>query len=98
MMAFLPTLLALLAFGFVVAGLIHISGVGAGVLLVPSLMFFLNFRPQPGWQQPVYFLSCFVWAVLPALGAVAMFSGCIYCVCWWAAMRRCRWRFEFKTS
>ena len=31
-------LLELLAFGFVVAGLIHISGVGAGVLLVPSLM------------------------------------------------------------
>lgn len=32
------TLLELLAFGFVIGGLIHISGVGAGVLLVPSLM------------------------------------------------------------
>lgn len=41
----LLTLLALLAFGFCVAGLIHISGVGAGVLLVPSLMVFFDLAP-----------------------------------------------------
>ena len=45
MMDFFPTLLALLAFGFVVAGLIHISGVGAGVLLVPSLMVIFKLSP-----------------------------------------------------
>jgi uncharacterized protein len=41
----LLTLAALLAFGFCVAGLIHISGVGAGVLLVPSLMVFFKLSP-----------------------------------------------------
>jgi uncharacterized protein len=39
------TLFELLAFGFVVAGLIHISGVGAGVLLVPSLMVIFKLTP-----------------------------------------------------
>jgi uncharacterized protein len=41
----LQTLAGLLAFGFVVAGLIHISGVGAGVLLVPSLMVVFDLSP-----------------------------------------------------
>ena len=41
----LPTLAGLLAFGFCIAGLIHISGVGAGVLLVPSLMLVFDFSP-----------------------------------------------------
>jgi uncharacterized protein len=41
----LQTLAGLLAFGFVVAGLIHISGVGAGVLLVPSLMVVFHLSP-----------------------------------------------------
>jgi uncharacterized membrane protein YfcA len=39
-------LLELLAFGFVVGGLIHISGVGAGVLLVPSLMVVFKLSPM----------------------------------------------------
>ena len=39
-------LIELLAFGFVVAGLIHISGVGAGVLLVPSLMVVFKLSPM----------------------------------------------------
>lgn len=39
------TLAELLAFGFIVAGLIHISGVGAGVLLVPSMMVVFHLSP-----------------------------------------------------
>jgi uncharacterized protein len=38
--------LSLLVFGFVIGGLIHISGVGAGVLLVPSLMVFFKLSPS----------------------------------------------------
>lgn len=39
------TLAELLTFGFIVAGLIHISGVGAGVLLVPSMMVVFHLSP-----------------------------------------------------
>jgi uncharacterized protein len=58
------TLLELLAFGFVVAGLIHISGVGAGVLLVPSLMVIFKLTPT----QAVGTASLF--SVLFRLGSV----------------------------
>ena len=64
-MEFLPTLLALLAFGFVVAGLIHISGVGAGVLLVPSLMVIFKLSPT----QAVATASLF--SVLFRVGSLA---------------------------
>jgi uncharacterized protein len=57
-------LFELLAFGFVVAGLIHISGVGAGVLLVPSLMVIFKLTPT----QAVGTASLF--SVLFRLGSV----------------------------
>lgn len=65
MMAFLPTLLALLAFGFVVAGLIHISGVGAGVLLVPSLMVIFKLSPT------VAVATASLFSVLFRVGSIA---------------------------
>ncbi len=57
-------ILSLLAFGFVVAGLIHISGVGAGVLLVPSLIVFFKLSPT----QAVGTASLF--SVLFRLGSI----------------------------
>ncbi len=61
----ITTLLELLAFGFVVAGLIHISGVGAGVLLVPSLMVIFKLSPT----QAVASASLF--SVLFRVGSLA---------------------------
>lgn len=59
------TLAELVAFGFFVGGLIHISGVGAGVLLVPSLIVMFQYSPA----QAVGTASIF--SVLFRIGSVA---------------------------